>query len=209
MKDDAVKVLHSICQHIWKVQQYHRTGKVQFSFQSQRKAMPKNAQTTTQLHSSQFSSLSHVRLFATPCTAAHQACLSITNSWSLPKLMFIELVMPPNHLILCQLLLLLPSAFPASGSFQMSQFLGIRWPKYWSSSFNISPSNEQSGLISFKMDWLDLLAVQGKLKSLLQYHCSKASILELGLVQSQKWMLCFIKIKFVDHQISCKHVMMS
>ena len=113
----------------------------------------------------------------TPRTAAHQASLSITNSWSLPKLMSIESVMPSNHLILCCPLLLLPSIFPSITVFSNESALCIRWPKYWSFSFNISPSNEHSGLISFRMDWLDLLAVQGTLKSLLQHHSSKASVL--------------------------------
>ena len=122
-------------------------------------------------------SLSHVRLFATPWTAARQASLSITNSWSLLKLMSIESVMPSNHLILCHPLLLLPSIFPSIRIFQDESVLRIRWPKYWNSSLNISPSNGYSGLISFRKDWLDLLAVQGTLKSLLQHHSSKASIL--------------------------------
>ena len=113
----------------------------------------------------------------TPWTAAHQATLSITNSWSILKLMSIELVMPSNHLILCRPLLLLPSILPSIRVFSNESALHIRWPKYWSFSFNISPSNEHSGLISFRMDWLDLLAVEGTLKSLLQYHSSKASIL--------------------------------
>ena len=121
--------------------------------------------------------LSHVRLFATPWTTACQASLSITNSWSLLRLMSIELVMPSNHLILCHPLLLLPSIFPSIRVFSNESALHIRWPKYWSFSFNISPSNEHSGLISFWIDWLDLLAVQGTLKSLLQHHSSKASIL--------------------------------
>ena len=121
--------------------------------------------------------LSRVRLFSTPLTAAHQASLSITNSRSLPKLMFIELVMPSNHLILCRPLLLLPSIFPSIRVFSSKSVLHNRWPKYWSFSFNISPSNEYSGLISLRMDWLDPLAVQGTLKSLLQHHSSKASIL--------------------------------
>ena len=115
--------------------------------------------------------------FATPWTAAHQASRSITNSWSLLKLMFIESVMPSNHLTLCHPLLLLPSIFSSVRVFSNESALCIRWPKYWSFSFNISPSNEHSGLISFRMDWLDLLAVQGTLKSLLQHHSSKASIL--------------------------------
>ena len=131
--------------------------------------------------SSQFSSvqlLSHVQLFATPWTEAHQASLSITNSWSPPKPMFIELVMPSNHLILCRPLLLLPSIFPSIRVFSNESALCIRWPKYWSFSFKISPTNEHPGLISFRMDWLDLLVVQGTLKSLLQHHSSKASILQ-------------------------------
>ena len=124
---------------------------------------------------SQFSSVqsfSPVRLFATPWTAARQASLSITNSRGLLKLMSITLVMPSNHLILCGPLLLPPSIFPSSGSFPMSQ-----WPKYCSFSFSISPSNEYSGLISFRKDWFGLLAVQGTLKGLLQHHSSKPSIL--------------------------------
>ena len=111
--------------------------------------------------------LSRVQFFATPWTAARQASLSITNSQSPPKPMFIESVMPSSHLILCRPLLLLPSIFPSRGVFSNESVLRIRWPKYWSFSFNISPSNEHSRLISFRMDWLDLLAVQGPLKSLL------------------------------------------
>ena len=128
----------------------------------------------------QFSSvqlLSRIRLFATPWIAACQASLSITNSWSLFKLMFIESVMPSSHLILCRPLLLLPSIFPSIRVFSNKSPLHIRWPNYWSFSLSISPSNEHPGLISFRMDWLDLLAVQGTLKSLLQCHSSKASIL--------------------------------
>ena len=121
--------------------------------------------------------LSLVRLFATPWTAARQASLSITNSRSLLKFMSIESVMPSNHLILCRPLLLLPSVFPSIRVFSNESALHIRWPKYRSFSFSISPSNEYSGLISFRMDWLDLLAVQETLKSLLQHHSSKASIL--------------------------------
>ena len=121
--------------------------------------------------------LSRVQLSATPWTAACQAFLSITNSWSLLKHMSIELVMPSSHLILCHPLLLLPSIFPSIRVFSNESVLHIRWPKYWSFSFNISPSNEYSGLISFRMDWLDLLAAQGTLKSLSQHHGSKASIL--------------------------------
>ena len=121
--------------------------------------------------------LSHVWLFMTPWIAARQASLSITNYWSLPKLMSTESVMPSNHLILCCPLLLPPSIFPSIRVFWNEPALHIRWPKYWSFSFNISPSNEHPGLISFRMDWLDLLAVQGTLKSLLQHHSSKASVL--------------------------------
>ena len=130
-------------------------------------------------HNIQFSSvqsLSHVRLFVT-WTAARQASLSITNSWSPPKPMSIEWMMPSNHLILCQPLLLLSSIFPSIRVFSNESALCIRWPKYWSFGFNISPSNEHPGLISFRMDWMDLLAVQGTLQSLLQHHSSKTSIL--------------------------------
>ena len=115
-------------------------------------------------------SLSHVRLFATTWIAAHQASLSIINTQSLLKLVSIESVMSFNHLILCRPLLLPPSIFPSIRVFSNESVLHIRWPKYWSFSFNISPSNEYSGLISFRIDWLDLLAVQGTLKSLLQHH---------------------------------------
>ena len=111
-----------------------------------------------------------------PMNWAHQASLSITNSWSPPKPMSIELVMPSNHLILCHPLLLLPSIYPSIKFFSNQSVLRIRWPKYWSFSFSISPSNEHPGLISFRMDWLDLFAVQGTLKSLVQHHSSKASI---------------------------------
>ena len=120
--------------------------------------------------------LSHVQLFVTPWTAAHQPSLSVTTAQSLLKLMLIESVMPSSHLILCRPLLLLPSICPSIRVFSNESALRIRWPKYWSFSFSISPSNEYSGLISFSMDWLDLLAVQGTLKSLLQHHSSKASI---------------------------------
>ena len=128
----------------------------------------------------QFSSiqlLSRVRLFATPWTAACQASLSITNSWSLLRLMSVESVMPCNHLILCLPLLLLPSIFPSIRVFSNESAVHIRWQKYWSFRFSISPSNEYSGLISFRTDWVDQLAVQGTLKNLLQHHSSKASIL--------------------------------
>ena len=113
---------------------------------------------------------------ATPWTAACQTSLSVTNFRSLLKLMSIKPMMPSNHLILCYLLLLLPSIFPSIKVFSNESVLHIRWPKYWSFSFSISPSNEYSGLISFRMDWLDLLAVQGTLKSLLQHHSSKSSV---------------------------------
>ena len=122
-------------------------------------------------------SFSVVSNSATPWTAAHQASLSITNSQSLLKLMSIESMMTSNHLILCHFLLLQPSIFPSIRVFSNESVLCIRWPKYWSFSFSISPSTEHSGLISFRMDWLDLLVVQGTLKSLLQHHSSKPSIL--------------------------------
>ena len=125
----------------------------------------------------QFSSVSRVRLFATPWTATRQASLFITNSRSPLKPMSIESVMPSNHLILCRPLLLLPSIFPSIRVFSNESALRISWSKYRSFSFSISPSDEHPGLISFRMDWLDLLAVQGTLKSLLQHHSSKASIL--------------------------------
>ena len=121
---------------------------------------------------------SRVRLFATPWTIGLQASLSITSSRSLLKLTSVVSMMPSNHLILCRPLLLPPSIFPSIRVFSNESALHIKWPKYWSFSFSISPSNEYSGLISFRMDWLDLLAVQGTLKSLLQHHSSKASILQ-------------------------------
>ena len=133
------------------------------------------------IHSGIFSSvqsLSHVPLFVTPWTAARQASLSTTNSWSLLKLMPTESVMPSNHLILCLPLLLLPSIFPSIRVFSNESVLHLRWPKYWNFSFSISPSNKYSGLISFRTDWFDLLAVQGILKNLLQHRSSKASILQ-------------------------------
>ena len=123
-------------------------------------------------------SLSCVQFFVTPCTAACQASLSITTSWSLLKLMSTVSVMPSNHLVLCHPLVLLPSIFPSIRVFSNESVLHIGWPKYWSFSFSISPSSEYSGLISFRIDWLGLLAVQGALKSLLQGHSSKASILQ-------------------------------
>ena len=122
-------------------------------------------------------SLSCVRLFATPWATARQASLSFTIYWSLLKLISIESTMPSNHLILCRPLLLLPSIFSSIRVFSNESTLGIRWPKYWSFSFIISPSNEYSGLISFRIDWFDLLAVQGTLKSLLQHQGLKASVL--------------------------------
>ena len=118
-----------------------------------------------------------VQFFMTPWTATHQASLSLTSSQSLPKIMSIESLMPSNHLILCCPLLLPPTIFHSIRVFSNESVLRIRWPKYWSFSFSISPSNEYSGLTFFRMDWLDLLAVQGTLKSLLQHHSSKASIL--------------------------------
>ena len=127
-----------------------------------------------------FQSLSPVRLFTTPWTAAHQASLSINNFWSLLKLTSTESVMPSNHLILCHPLLLLPSFFPSIRVYSNESTLRMRWPKYWSFSFNMIPSNEHPGLVSFRMDWLDILVVQGTLKSLLQHHSSKASILQFS-----------------------------
>ena len=136
--------------------------------------------------------LSRVRLFATPWIAVHQASLSITNSQSLLKLLSIQSVMPSNHLILCCPLLLPLSIFPSITVFSIELFLHIRWPKQWNFSFNISPSNEYSGLISLRMDWLNLLAVQGTLNSLLQHHSSKASILRCS---------AFLKV-----QLSCPYM---
>ena len=133
------------------------------------------------LHSS-VQSLSRVRLFPTPWTAARQASLPIINSWSLLKFMSIKSVLPSNHLNLCRPLLLQPSIFHSIRIFSSESVFHIRWPNYWSFSFNISPSNEYSGLISFRMDWLDLLAVQGTLRSLLQYYSSKAPILRSSAI---------------------------
>ena len=148
--------------------------------------------------------LSHVRLFVTPGTAAHQASLSINNSQSLLKRMSIELVMPSNHLILCHPLLLMPSIFPSTRVFSNESVLHIRWPKYWSFTFSISPSNEYSGLISFRMDWLDRLAIQGTLKSLLQYHSSKASVLQCSvffIVES--YGIHYFSSKSYDNMFNC------
>ena len=164
------------------------------------------------LHYLQFSSvqsLSHVRLFVTPWTAARQASLSITNSRSSLRLMSIESVTPSSHLILCHPLLLLLSIFPSVGVFSNGSALRIRWPKYWSFSFNLSPSNEHTGLISFRMDWLDLLAVQGTLKSLLQYHRSEvlAGWTFVGKVMSLLFnMLSRLVITFLPRS---KHLLIS
>ena len=162
--------------------------------------------------------LSRVRPSATLWTAALQASLSITNSRSLTKLMSIESVMPSNHLILCRPLLLLPSIFPSIRVFSNESALHIRWPKYWSFTFSISPSNEYSGLISFRMDCLDLLAVQGTLKSLLQHHNSKASVFQcpafLMVQQSHSYMTtgktrALTKRTFVDKVMSLLFNMLS
>ena len=138
--------------------------------------------------------LSRVQLFVTPWTAARQASLSFTISCSLLKLLPIESVMPSNHPVLCHPLLLLPSIFPSIRVFSNESVLSIRWPKFWSFSFSISPSNEYSGLICFRIDWFDLLAVQGTLKSLLQHHSSKASIL---------WLSAFFTVNGTPLQYSC------
>ena len=162
-----------MCQQIWKTQQWPQNWKSQLSFQSQRKAMPKNAQTTAKWHSSQFSSVqscSRVWFFATPMNRRMPGLPVNHQLPDPPKPMSIESVMPSKQLILCHPLLLLPSILPSIRVFSNESALCIRWPKYWSFSFNINPSNEHSGLISFRMDWLDLLAVQGILKSLLQHH---------------------------------------
>ena len=144
---------------------------------------------------SSFQWLGCVWLFVTPWTTARQASLSITNSQSLPKLMSIESVMPSNHFILCRPLLLLPSIFPSIKVFSSESGLCFRWPNYWSLGFNISPSNEHPGLISFRMEWLDLLAVQGTLKSLLQHHSSKQLSTILGKINI---MQCDPQIKNVS-----------
>ena len=143
--------------------------------------------------------LSHVQLFATPWTAARQASLSFTNFGSLLKLMSIESVMPSNHLILCHPLLLLPSIFPSNRVFPNKSILYISWPKYWSFSFIISPSKEYSELISFMTDWFDLLAVQGTLKSFLQYHNSKTLILRCSVFSMVQLLhLCMITRKTIS-----------
>ena len=173
---------------------------------------------TNYLQFSLVQSLSHVWLFSTSWTAAHQASLSFTNSRSLLKLTSIEPVMPSSHLILCRPLLLLPSIFPNIRVFSNESALLIRWPKYWSFSFNISPSIEHPGLISIRMNWLDLLGVQGTLKSLLQHHGSKASILQCSaffIVQhSHPYMttgktIAFIRWTFVDKVMSLLFNMLS
>ena len=146
-------------------------------------------------------SLSHVELFVTtPWTVAHQASLSITNSWSLLKLMSIESVMPSNHLILCCPLLLLPSIFPSIRVFSSETALHIRWLKYWSFRFGISPSSEYSGLISFRINWFDLLAVQGTLKSLFQHHNWKALILGFSA-----FFVFQLRCSFAHHQQFHQH----
>ena len=162
-------------------------------------------------------SLSHVQVFMTPWTVAHQAYLSITNFWSLLKLMSTESVMPSKYLILCNPFLLLPSIFPSIRVFSNESVLPIRWPKYWSFSFSISPSNQYSGLISFRMDWLDLLAVQETLKSLLQHRSSKASILlcsaffivQLSLYMTTGKTIAFTRQTFVGKVICLLFNMLS
>ena len=155
--------------------------------------------------------LSRVRLFVTPWTAACQASLSITNSWSLLKLMSIESVMSSNHLTLCHALLLLPSIFPSMRIFSNESVLPIRWPKYWSFSFSISPSNEHPGLMSFRMDWLDLLAVRRTLKGLLQHYSSKPFILQhsaffiVQYIYAYTYILCTHDIPFIYIYISRLH----
>ena len=150
-------------------------------------------------HNQLVQSLSHVQLFANPRTAAHQASLSITNPRSLPKLMSIESVMPSDYLILCRPLLLLPSIFPSIRVFSNESALHIRWPKYWSFSFNISPSNEHPGLISFRMDWLDLPAVQGTLKSLTTPQFKSINYSALSFLYSPT--LTFIHDHWKNHSL--------
>ena len=169
---DLFKCCTQYASKFGKLSSGHRTGKGQFSFQSQRRAMPKNVQ--VQFSSVQFS----CSLLPTPWTEACKASLSITNFRSLLKLMSTKSMMRSNHLILCHPLLLLPPILASNRVFSNESVLHIRWPKYWTFSFSISPSNEYSGLISFRIDCFDLLAVQGTLKkSLLQHHNSKASVL--------------------------------
>ena len=155
---------------------HHTSHRISFLFLIHFKQLPFTTLVAVQFSS--IHSLSCVRLFATPWIAAHQASLYMTSSWNLLKLMPIESVMPSSHLILCHPLLLLPPIPPSIRVFSNESTLRMKWPKYWSFSFSISPSNEHPGLISFRMDWLDLLAVQGTLKSLLQQHSSKASIFQ-------------------------------
>ena len=157
---------------------FHSTTDWKYKFFGSPPSWWSSFHTPTSVQFSSVQSLSHIRLFVTPWIAACQASLSITNSWSLLKLMSIELVMPSSHLISCCPLLLLPPIPSSIRVFSSESTLRMRWPKYWSFSFSISPSNKHPGLISFRMDWLDLLAVQGTLKSLLQHHSSKASILQ-------------------------------
>ena len=153
-------------------------------------------------------SLSRVRLFATPWTTACRASLSITSFWSSPKSMSIESVMPSNHLILCRPLLLLSSIFPSIRVFSNESALRIRWPKYWSFSFNVSPSNEHPGLISFRMDWLDLLVVQETLKSLLQRYTSKLILWAHHHPNTKTWQRCHKKRKLqanITDEHRCKN----
>ena len=148
---------------------------------------------------------SHVRLFATPWTAAYQAPLSSTISWNLLRFVSIESVMPSSHLILCCLLLLLPSILPSIRVLSSESALCIRWPQYWSFSFTISSSNEYSGLISFRIDWFDLLAVEGTLKSPLQYHSSKASMdPKASMGPDFSFYICYFGCKFVYISWFCK-----
>ena len=173
----------------WKIPWTEEAGRLQ-SIGSQRVGNDWVAKLTFIGSMSSVQSLSQVRLFATPWTAAHQVSLSITNSQRLLKLMSVELVMPSNHLILCCPLLLLPPIFPSIRVFSSESVFQIRWPKYWSFSFSISPSNEYSGLISFRIDLFDLLAIQGTLKSLLQHCSSKASITQFKYAQYCVSKLC-------------------
>ena len=180
LKDDAVKVLHSICQQIWKTQQWPQGWKRSVFIPVLKKGNTKKCSNyhTIALISFQFSSVTQsCPTLMTPWISVCQASLPVTNYQSSLKLTSIESVLPSSHLILGCPLLLLPPIPPSTGVFSNESTLRMRWPKYWSFSFIISPSNEHPGLISFRMDWLDLFAVQGTLKSLLQHHSSKASIL--------------------------------